>query len=216
MPSPAILPTARRHFWLKMVGHCLAIPGFLAVYLLVGANPMFPVTLMPALALDEWTPLWPWTVWIYFSLWVYICLPAMFMGEKRELWLYFLGALLMAVVGLTIFLYWPTATAYQLQDWSGYPATLTFMKDEDYSRNACPSLHVAYAVWTALWLRLLLRRAGAGSGWQIGNVLWAVLIILSTLTTKQHVVIDLAAGATLGGLIFAINRYWVRRAERLA
>lgn len=203
--------SARRHFWIKLVGHSLAIPAFLAVYLLVGANPMFPVTVMPTLAIDRWAPLLPWSVWIYFSLWVYICLPAIFMPSKRELWLYFLGALLMAVVGLTIFVFWPTATPHHLKDWTGYPATLTFMKAEELSRNACPSLHVSYAVWTALWLHHLLRRAGAGKRWLIGNIVWAVVIIISTMTTKQHVIIDLFAGSLFGGLIFTINRYWVRR-----
>jgi len=207
---------APRHTWTKLFGHTLAISAFFAVYLTVAAHPQFPVTEMPRLAVDAWAPLMPWSVWIYFSLWVYICLPAVFMGARRQLLDYFLGGLLMAVIGIIIFIFWPTSMPDNIRDWSDYPATLRFMKAEELSRNACPSLHVSYAVFAALWLHSLLRRAGAGRLWLAFNGLWATTIVLSTLTTRQHVVIDVFFGALLGVLIFAINRCWVRRDEPLA
>lgn len=199
--------------WIKAIGHTVAITVFFMAYFHVAENPMFEVTTMPSLPLDDWTPLIASSVWIYFSLWVYICLPASLMTTGVLLWQYFLGSLVLAVAGLWIFLLWPTQTPDWPVDWSQQPAAIRFLKNEDLSRNACPSLHVAYALFAGCWLDMMLRRVRAGRGWRWGNVFWALAIIISTLTTKQHVVIDLVFGALLGGLIFAVNRNWVRRAE---
>lgn len=207
---------APSHLWTKFFGHTLAIASFFIAYFWVAAHPLFPVTEIPATAVDRWVPLWPWTVWIYFSLWVYICLPATLMRTRRLLWQYFLGAFWIAVIGIGIFIVWPSSTPQWTPDWAAYPGSLTFMKNEELSRNACPSLHVSYAVFTVFWLEWLLRRVNAGRAWRAGNLLWALAIIVATLTTKQHVFLDVIAGAVFGGLIFAINIVWVRRTESLA
>ncbi|GHB93815.1 hypothetical protein GCM10007047_06700 [Cerasicoccus arenae] len=171
---------------------------------------------MPVFAPDRWAPLLPWTVWVYFSLWVYICLPSTLIESKGLLKQYFRGAFWMAAIGIAIFIVFPTSTPQWTADWAGYPGTLTFMKDAELSRNACPSLHVSFALFTALWLDWLLRRIRATAPWRWGNALWAAAIIVTTLTTKQHVFIDVVFGVLLGGAIFAVNMYWVWRDQRLA
>ncbi len=201
------------HFWLKAIGETMAITLFMVVYFYVMRNPLFPVRVMPLMTPDHWAPLLPWTTWVYFSLWIYICIPTVFMGARQVLWNYFLGALLMAIIGLGVFVGYPTMAPPFDIDWDQYPAWLSFMKGEEMAGNACPSMHVSYTVLAALWTTWMLRVV-KGPGWLHAlNIVWGLAIVVSTMTTKQHVFIDVALGVLLGVMVFAINMYCVRRAR---
>jgi hypothetical protein len=200
-------------FWWKAVGATVAISVFFVAYFYVMYHPVFPVRVMPVLPADAWVAVLPWSVWIYFSLWVYICMPLTLMANRRALWHYFLGAFLLAVLGMTIFLIFPTAVPDLPIDWSQYPRTLSFLKSSAVTGNACPSLHVAYSVFAAFWLAVMLCRIGVARIWHLGNVVWCLAILFSTLSTKQHVLLDLIVGAPLGALAFGLNFRWVRKTE---
>ncbi len=73
----------------------------------------------------------------------------------------------------------------------------------DQTSNACPSLHVAVAIFTAVRIEEVLRSVRAPLPVRALNAAWFVLIAYSTLAIKQHVALDVAAGALLG-LIFAV------------
>ena len=73
----------------------------------------------------------------------------------------------------------------------------------DAAGNACPSMHVAVAIFTAIWVEHILRGAGAPAWLRLVNGLWFAAIVYSTLAVKQHVVLDAVAGAVLG-IAFAI------------
>jgi membrane-associated phospholipid phosphatase len=62
--------------------------------------------------------------------------------------------------------------------------------------NCVPSLHVANASVCAFALRQ------EGTEWRYGAPVWLALIVLSTLTTKQHFFIDIAAGVLLAAFSF--------------
>jgi len=79
----------------------------------------------------------------------------------------------------------------------------------DASGNACPSLHVAFAIFTACWMHRLLRRDGSGRAVRVGNWLWCAGILYSTLATRQHVAIDVVAGAALGALVAFWHLAWL-------
>ena len=117
---------------------------------------------------------------------------------------YGLSALLLALVGLLIFFFWPTAVPAMDVDWSRYPA-FAFLKTVDASGNACPSLHAAFAVFTAIWLQRIFRQANAGLLPGLLNGLWCLAILYSTLATRQHVLIDAMSGAALGGIAGALG-----------
>jgi len=70
----------------------------------------------------------------------------------------------------------------------------------DASGNACPSLHVATAIFSGIWLNHLLRRFGAPLWILICNWTWCIAIVYSTLATRQHVAVDVLAGLVLGVL----------------
>jgi len=68
----------------------------------------------------------------------------------------------------------------------------------DAAGNACPSLHVATAVFSAMWINRQLIEVGAPRIVRVFNWAWCIGIAYSTLATKQHVAVDMVAGAILG------------------
>lgn len=190
----------RLHWPLKTVGTTAAMTVFFVAYFWVLNHPAYPVTAMPPTALDAAIPFQPLALAPYASLWLYVSLAPGLLATRRALAGYAAAATALAVSGLTIFYFWPTAAPAVELDLAATPA-LAFLKQVDATGNACPSLHVAFAIFTALRLRASLAELGASRRWHAGNALWAALITYSTLATKQHVAIDAFAGAALGALV---------------
>jgi len=146
----------------------------------------------------------PETLPLYLSLWVYVSLVPALLRTGRELASYGAATLAMSLIGLGIFMLWPTAVPAFNVDWSQYPS-MVFLKNLDLTGNACPSLHVAFAVFTAIWLARLLREMDTGRVLRAINWMWCAGILYSTVATLQHVVLDVLGGAILGAIVAAIH-----------
>jgi membrane-associated phospholipid phosphatase len=105
----------------------------------------------------------------------------------------------MCLFGLIVFYFWPTAAPTADLDWPQSPNVI-FLKNLDAAGNACPSLHVATAFFSGIWLHHLLRRIGTPLWMLVFNWIWCVGIVYSTLAIRQHVAVDALAGIVLGGL----------------
>lgn len=197
------------HWLLKMVGTTAFMSAFFVGYFVTLKSPVYPVTTIPATALDHWIEFRPESLVFYVSLWVYVALPPALLRHKRELTAYALVAGVLSLVGLGIFLFLPTTILRPEIDWTRYPS-FTFLQEIDAAGNACPSLHVTFAVFSAFALDRVLREAGGKLRVRLVNAAWCVGILYSTLATKQHVAIDLLAGAALG-VAGAAFHCWVRR-----
>ena len=103
-------------------------------------------------------------------------------------------------IGLLIFYVWPTAVPVADIDWALYPG-VDYLKSLDAAGNACPSLHVATAVFSAIWLHFTLSRFTAPRWLLALNWAWCTGIAYSTVATRQHVVVDVLAGLLLGGMV---------------
>ena len=189
----------------KTIGLTLGMAGFFAAYFRLLNHPLFPVTVMPLTAVDRLIGFQPWTLALYVSLWAYVPLGCILQESRRELRSYAAAALGLGAFGLASFLVWPTAVPVLRTDWAAHPS-VAILKSVDASGNACPSMHVAFAVFTAICLGGLLRDLRAGSGVRAANWLWCLGIVYSALATGQHVVVDALAGAPLGGLVGWANR----------
>jgi membrane-associated phospholipid phosphatase len=162
-------------------------------------NPVGPVFEMPLTALDRAIPFQPSWLAAYLSLWLYVGLPPGFFVRLRTLVVYALCIGTLCITGLAIFLFWPTSVpppAYDL-DLARNPA-FALLQGVDATGNACPSLHVATAVFSAVWLHYGLTRLGAQAPVVAASWLWCGLILYSTVAIRQHVVLDVVAGAALG------------------
>lgn len=192
----------RRHFWLKVLGISAFMWIFFIAYFHVLRHPIGPVTTMPLTALDHWIGFQPSALVAYLSLWVYVGAPPMLLTSVRELVGYVLWIGSLCAAGLIVFILWPSAVPIVTPGLADHPAFAT-LQGIDASGNACPSLHVATAAFSAFWIDRLLREMGAGLTPRVTNALWFVLIAYSTLAIKQHVVWDVVAGAALG-VLFAL------------
>lgn len=197
----AVIP---RHMLLKSTGTMLFIAVFFGAYFFLLKYPARAVTVMPLTLLDRLVGFEPLTMPLYVSLWVYVSLPPALLATPQELFAYAKAMAGTCLLGLLIFYLWPTAVPVADIDWTRYPG-VDFLKNLDASGNAFPSLHVATAIFSGLWLRVLLRRFGAPRWLRLLNGLWCAGIVYSTLATRQHVAVDVAAGLVLGGLAAALS-----------
>ena len=202
----------------KMLATVLGIGAFFLAYFWVLRNPQDSVVVMPLTAIDRMIPVEPRAMPLYLSLWFYVSIAPALLRDARDLARYGLATFVVSVVGLGIFLFWPTTTPDFGIDWARYPS-MEFLKRVDVSANACPSLHVAFAVFTGLWLDRLLREIGLGRVARAVNLLWCLGILYSTLAVRQHVLLDVLAGAALGAAVALAHRFLdgrrARRGDRL-
>jgi membrane-associated phospholipid phosphatase len=197
------------HALLKCIGITLFISLFFVAYFYVLNHPAYPATIIPLTFLDRLISFQPFALPIYLSLWVYVVIPPIIIIKLDELYAFTISVALMSIVGLLIFYIWPTAIAVSEIDWVQHPS-ISFLKSVDAAGNACPSLHVATAVFSGAWLDYIFRRIKAPSWLRIVNVVWGIAIIYSTIATRQHVALDVVGGLVLGGFAIglAAYRFW--------
>lgn len=146
---------------------------------------------------DEQIPFLPWTVWLYTSQ--YFVLPASFIWvRKPENYSHMYYAMLAAILSsCTVFFFYPTMIPRPENLGSGVVDTVRWLLYKvDAPTNCFPSLHVAFACLSSIYVMREHKLIGAIS-W-----IWSILIIISTMTLKQHYVIDV-----MGGMIVAFLSY---------
>jgi hypothetical protein len=186
---------------IKVVSVSVFVALFFQGYFHTLRQPVNPVTTMPLTPLDTWIPFEPWAIVPYFSLWFYVGIAPGLLLRWRDLIVYGLWAAALCAGGLAIFHAWPTEVPARAPEMAGLPG-FALLAGVDGAGNACPSLHVATAVFTATWVERLLRAVGAPGALRAINLLWLLAIVWSTVAVRQHVVLDVVAG--LGwGLLFA-------------
>jgi membrane-associated phospholipid phosphatase len=183
---------------LKMLATMGGIAIFFAAYFWVMRHPLSAVTVMPLTWIDGLVAFFPRSFPLYASLWVYVALGPALAKDARELAAWGAVSFAMAVIGLGIFMALPTKIPNPAIDWSLYPS-LAFLKAVDVSGNACPSLHAAFAVFTAVVLHRLLTVIRAPRTLLVCNALWCLGIVYSAVATRQHVALDVIAGSILAG-----------------
>lgn len=149
-------------------------------------------TYAPALALDEAFSLQPGWMLVYGSLYVFVLLLPVLVVRQRELFRRALQSyLLVMLVAYVGFMVYPTEAPRPVHvpgdGFAAWTLRLAYSLDPPY--NCFPSLHVAYAFVSALTCSRVHRGVGAAAA------VWAALIGVSTLYTKQHYVADVIAGA---------------------
>lgn len=187
---------------------------FFILYLYLLHHPDHSVTIMPVTPIDRLVKFEPWSLWIYLSLWLYVSLPPAFISQKKLLINYGIAIGIVCLIGLGIFFVFPTATPHYHIDWSNYSG-FAALKHIDNSGNACPSLHVATAVFSCIWMSTLLKEINTPRFFIWFNRIWCIAILYSTMATKQHVFLDVLAGFFLGAILSLSSVYiLVTRAQR--
>jgi hypothetical protein len=209
-PWRTLLTQRMRHlWWLKFLGVCAFMWLFFIGYFHALRHPPHEVVVMPLIWVDHVIAFRPEALWVYVSLWLYVGVAPGLLATFRELVVYALWIGALCLVGLACFHFWPTAVPRPAMDLTGYPG-FALLQGVDAAGNACPSLHVATAAFTALWVEHVLRSIGTPPWLRGCNGLWVGAIVWSTMATKQHVALDVAAGLLLA-LVFAALSLATRR-----
>lgn len=194
----------------KMTVTTVAMAVFFVAYFQVMRHSPFAATVMPLTAVDRAIPFQPSALFLYATLWLYVSLAPALMADGRRLLLYLGAAVVLSGAGLMVFFFAPTVVPKPDIDWAAYPS-FGFLKGLDAAGNACPSLHVAFAVFSAAWFERLLRELRAGALARVAAWLWCGGIVYSTIAVRQHVAWDVVAGAGLGAVVVAVHLALDRR-----
>ncbi|WP_348013243.1 phosphatase PAP2 family protein [Roseateles sp.] len=210
-PTPEWLADLGERLWRLLPLKVIGISGFMWLfffcYFYTLRHPAYAVFEMPRTSLDALVPFQPEALLVYGSLWFYVGIAPGLLLRVRELVVYGLWAAVLCGCGLLIFYFWPTAVPAPDVDVSAYPG-FALLQGVDAGGNACPSLHVATAVFTAIWIDRLIRTLRAPCAWRWANAVWVLSIAWSTVAVRQHVVLDALAGSVLG-IAVAVLSIWL-------
>lgn len=198
---------------LKAFGTMAFMALFFWAYFFILRHPFGNPVVMPEVALDRWIAFTPASYPVYVSLWAYVSLPPALIRHFRALIYYTLWMSAMCLFCLTLFWLFPTQTPDFGMDWRQYPG-LSTIKGLDASGNACPSLHVASAVFSAFWLGRLLTVIYAPAWPGALSALHCAAIVWSTMASLQHVALDVLAGVAVGTVFALLSLRATRSALR--
>jgi membrane-associated phospholipid phosphatase len=169
-----------------------ALVSLAPLYFVIGELTRNWPAYAPAIAWDRAVSLQPAWMLVYGSLYVFVVIMPLLVvrepGLLRRAMQAYLSVMVVSYVG---FLLWPTAAPRPAdvpgEGFSAWSLRLAYSIDPPH--GCFPSLHVAYSCVAALACYRVHRGVGVVAG------LWAALIGVSTLFTKQHYIVDVIAGA---------------------
>lgn len=178
------------------------------LYLSSNHYHFFPPQMLSMTWVDRSIPFIPNTVWIYISEYfffmaIYIACKDMVNANK-----YLYSFLALQAVSVIIFWIWPTTyprdmfplDSAALNTWTYY--AFATLRTADTPANCCPSLHVS-SVYLSSFIYLDDQK-----GKFPFFFIWGTAIAFSTLTTKQHYVVDLIAGFLMAVVFYRLfHRY---------
>ena len=155
----------------------------------------------PSIGLDRSMPLTPAWIGVYASLYFCAFLLPLVVVRGQELFRQTMKAyLFVMLVSYLGFVLYPTVAPHDGKiPVDGFAAwSLQLFYDLDQPYGCFPSLHVAYSFVGALACHRMNRAVG------IAAAVWAGLIAISTVYTKQHFVVDAVVGVIEGVAAYAI------------
>ncbi len=178
---------------------CAAFFYVWILYFVTNQQTVIPAHPLPLTVIDARTPFLPWTGWIYalvFFMPLFACLAVKTDDDVRLLVVSFVG---MTTVDTIFFAAYPTVYPRPAMAAGSLVALpMALVRFFDTAKNCFPSQHVSAAFLTAFHVRRL------SPSWGPAFLLLAAAIAVSTLTTKQHYLWDVIAGALMAGAAYGL------------
>ena len=154
---------------------------------------------------DASVPFLPGTVWIYFSDYLLVSMAFLVSESWDEVKRFVRAYFVLLAIGAVIHFAWPTVfprDAFPITGDALSARALSSLRGVDAPTSCLPSMHVAgsYLAAFSLWHR---RRSLFA-----GFVAWATGVAVSTLTTKQHYLVDVVTGLGLAVALAAVF-FWI-------
>ena len=168
--------------------------------------------------IDEKIPFIPQFIWIYHTIIPVIALTAILLFQKREI---FLG-LVFSIIFAGIFMclsyiafpsFYPREMLVDSSTLTGWLIEIT--RSIDGPHNTFPSGHVTFA-WLLVFFVGLSQYTRKHLWIQGVYFFWATLLTISTLTLKQHFIVDVFSGIVLAtATYFLARKLFVRQHQQL-
>ena len=176
----------RRRWWQAWV---LGVGGTALLYGVGSIHLLVPHVLKEC-ALDRLIGYHPDGVWLYLSFFAMQALAFYAVPDSHRPALT-KGFLFCAAIAFCVFVAWPTTLTQPAL--SAPVSGLGLVRVLDTPANCLPSLHAALSVLSAVALSVRASRLRGAAA-----ALWAFAICWSAIATRQHLTVDILAGAVLG------------------
>lgn len=158
--------------------------------------------------IDNKIPLISYSIIIYFGSYIWWVLSPFLMSKyisKKRYYQFITSAIIVHILTFVIFVLFPTYMVdrpTQIEVNNIFDKLINFMLTSDKPDNLLPSMHT-----TVSWLCVvpfLTNKEKVPIGIKIFQVVFAILVFISTLTTRQHYIIDVIVGIILVEIVFNI------------
>jgi len=178
----------------------IAATYFLSGYMLTNHFQLFPPTMLMLFPFENAIPMLSWTVLIYMTDYVYL-LSILFILKDEKIDRFFYSFILLATIHILVFTFYPTVYprgGWQLPLTSFFDYILHYIRIIDSPYNCFPSAHISICFLGVFFIKRLKKELFPFF------LAWAILISISTLTTKQHYFLDI-----IGGILVAAFSYYM-------
>ena len=163
--------------------------------------------------LDRMIPFWPPSAAVYLGCYIFWAVNYVLIArqEKEKVCRFFAGDFLSRVICLAFFLLLPTTNIRPSVETSGFwNQVMRLVYQVDAADNLFPSIHCLVSWFCYIGIR---DREDIPVWYRRFSCVMAVLVCISTLTTKQHVIIDVAGGIVLaeGSYLLVVKSGFSRR-----
>lgn len=157
------------------------------------------------LGIDHKIPFVPWTVCIYLGCYLFWIANYILTArqEKEAVYRFFLAEVMAKAVCLVCFLALPTTNVRPVIEGNSiWEFIMGIVYQVDSPSNLFPSIHCLVSWFCVIGIR---KQKNIPTGYKIFSVLMALAVCISTLTTKQHVFVDVIAGVALAEVCYWIS-----------
>lgn len=156
--------------------------------------------------LDRLIPFWPPSAAVYLGCYLFWAVNYVLMARqgRQEVCRFFAADFWSRLVCFVVFLAFPTTNTRPVIEPDGFwNRVMLFVYQADAADNLFPSIHCLVSWFCYIGLR---GRKEIPAWYRGASCLMAVLVCISTLTTKQHVIVDVA-----GGVLLAEACFWIAK-----
>ncbi len=170
-----------------------------------------------AIGMDDKIPLIEWTIIIYLGCYLFWGVNYLFIyrQSKEKAYQFLVADLLSRTVCFGLYLLYPTTIERPEVLGEGICATLVrLLYQVDVPVNLFPSIHCLVS-WNC-WVGIRTQK-GIPCWYKYASLLMAVAVCLSTVTTRQHVIVDIVGGVILSEVTCWIGQKteWWRYVEKV-
>lgn len=154
--------------------------------------------------LDKNIPFLPFTAFIYigcFFVWIINYILSV-KYDKENAYKFLCADFICKIICFLIFILIPTTNTRPIVEYTGFwNNVMTFIYSVDAADNLLPSTHCLFSVLCYLGIKDIDK---IPKWYRNFSLIVAILVCISTLTTKQHVILDVFVGITLAIITYTL------------